>query len=65
MACFPPKNNAYCIPNVNAFLDTKNPKLNLEFIIIHSVVIALVTLYEKTDRHKNTILRNNKLADNM
>ena len=22
MACFTPKNNAYCSPNVNAFLDT-------------------------------------------
>ena len=22
MACFTPKNNAYCLPNVNAFLDT-------------------------------------------
>ena len=22
MACFTPKNNGYCLPNVNAFLDT-------------------------------------------
>ena len=22
MACFTPENNAYCLPNVNAFLDT-------------------------------------------
>ena len=26
MACFTPKNNAYCLPNVNAFLDTNNMK---------------------------------------
>ena len=23
MACFTPENNAYCLPNVNAFLDTR------------------------------------------
>ena len=26
MACFTPKNNTYCSPNVNAFLDTRFEK---------------------------------------
>ena len=31
MACFTPKNNTYCSPNVNAFLDTTN-RLTTNFV---------------------------------
>ena len=34
MACFTPKNNAYCSPNVNAFLDAKFRLVGNEVIYV-------------------------------
>ena len=59
MACFAPKNNAYCLPNVNAFLDTafinSFDKPNFCFDVSHrrSTTVSLET--------RNPIL--NKLSE--
>ena len=36
MACFTPKNNTYCSPNVNAFLDTDMKQLEREKNVIEA-----------------------------
>ena len=36
MTCFTPENNAYCLPNVNAFLDT----ITIVIIIIIIIIIS-------------------------